>query len=279
MGEIVKKILFLLCVLLSSAAHAFMPQAGTWVVNSEVDGRPGRGIALDVQNNIFVLQIYAYESSGQPTFYLAAGNLSNNSGTANLQRFTGGRYLGSAPLSGTLDKVVGQVQLRFTSGVTGFIKLPGEGEVAISRYNFGYAAAPASLLGYWSLSSVGSLGLNADVVSLSVQGSGTANGNGMVMSSNGLFGCEHQVKGSFAGAVFCVKINSSGQLLAGYRFVYSVNEGEGFSNILGSEDQGLWVRRLTTAAGVGTGIVLRQESLISADQEAALAGYIEQISK
>lgn len=274
-----KKILFLLGILLSSAAQAFMPQAGTWVVTSEVNGLPGRGIALDVQNNIFALQVYAYESSGQPTFYTAVGALSNNAGVADIQRFTGGRYFGSAPMSGTLDKVVGQVRLRFTSGVTGFIQFPGEGEVAISRYNFGYAAAPSSLFGIWSFSSMGSVGLNADVVSLTMQGSATSNGNGLVMSSNGLFGCEHQVRGSFAGGVVCVKINSAGQLLAGYRFVYSVNEGEGLSNISGSADQALWIRRLTTAGGVGTGLVLRQENQVATVNAAVVAAYIEQISQ
>lgn len=274
-----KKILFFLCFIISSAAQAFMPQAGTWVVNSEVDGRPGRGLALDVQNNTFVLQMYAYEASGQPTFYLAVGPLSNNSGSADLQRFTGGRYLGSGAMSGTLDKVVGRMNLRFTSGVTGFIQLPGEGEVAISRFNFGYGAVPSSLMGIWSFSSMGSAGLNADVVSLTVLTSATSNGNGLVMSSSGLFGCEHQVRGSFAGGVICVKINNSGQLLAGYRFVYSVNEGEGLSNIMGSVDQVSWIRRLTTAAGVGTGIVLREENEASAGNEAAVMAYIEQISQ
>lgn len=271
--------MLILCLLVPLVAQAFMPQAGTWVVTSEVNGRPGRGLALDVQNNIFVLQMYAYESSGQPTFYLATGTLANNSGIADLQRFTGGRYLGSAPLSGILDKAVGQVRLRFTSGVAGFIQLPGESEVAISRFNFGYAVAPASLVGYWNFSSIGSAGLNADLVSLSVLGNATNDGNGLVMSSNGLFGCEHQVRGASANTVVCVKINSAGQLLASYRFIYSVNEGEGFSKILGSDDQWLSVRRLTTAGGLGTGIVLREESGSPAVYESILANHIQYSSR
>lgn len=274
-----KKILFLLIFLFSSATHAFMPQSGTWVVSSELDGRPGRGIALDVQNNIFVLQIYAYESSGQPTFYMASGTLSNNAGTGDLQRFKGGRYLGSAPMSGTLDKVLGKVRLRFTSGLSGFIQLPGEGEVAISRFNFGYAAVPASLMGFWSFSSLGTLGLNADLAVLSVQGRATDNGSGVMMNSDGSFACEHQVRGAFAGMVFCVRINYSKKLQAVYRFVYSVNEGEGYSNILDSVDQLMWIRRLTTPGDVGTGIIERQESHVSPDNEAVLAAYIQQISQ
>ena len=279
MGAILRSILFSLWIIFSSAAHAFMPQAGTWVLTSEVNGLPGRGIALDVQNNIFTFSLYAYESSGQPTFYAGAGTLSATRGGPDLPPCPGGRYLGGASQSASLEKSVGQVRVRFTSGVTGFAQLPGEAEVAISRYNFGYAAVPSSLNGIWSLSSLGSLGLYADVVSLTVQGSATSNGNGLVMSSNGLFGCEHQVRGGYAGGVICVKINTSGQLLAAYRFVYSVNEGEGYSNISGSADQVMWVRRLSTASGGGTGIAVGEDNLVTAENEARVAGYIQQISQ
>ena len=40
------------------AARDFTPQAGTWVVSSEVDGKPGRGLAIDVQGNTFFMQVY-----------------------------------------------------------------------------------------------------------------------------------------------------------------------------------------------------------------------------
>lgn len=82
-------------------AHAYMPQAGTWVVTSELDGKPGRGLAIDVQNDTLLMQMYAYEASGEPTFYLAVGKMVDSSATAELTRYTGGRYFGSAALSGT----------------------------------------------------------------------------------------------------------------------------------------------------------------------------------
>jgi hypothetical protein len=43
-------------------------------------------------------------------------------------------------------------------------------------------------------------------------------------------------------------------------FAYSVNEGEGLSGASGSSlNQLLSVRRLTTPAGVGTGLVIKQQ--------------------
>ena len=74
--------------------HAFAPQAGTWVVTSEVDGKPGRGFGIDVQNTTLVMQMYAYEASGQPTFYLAVGQVSDSRTTTPLTRYTGGRHFG-----------------------------------------------------------------------------------------------------------------------------------------------------------------------------------------
>ena len=46
------------------AARDFTPQAGTWVIDAELDGKPGRGLAIDVQGNTVVLQVYGYEANG-----------------------------------------------------------------------------------------------------------------------------------------------------------------------------------------------------------------------
>lgn len=266
-------------VLLSAAwAHAFAPQAGTWVVSSEVDGKPGRGMAVDVQNGTLLLQMYAYESSGQPTFYLAVGSVVDNKVTAPLTRYTGGRYLGSGALSGTAAGSPGNVTVRFTSGTTGYITFPNEPEKAIARFNFGYPAAPSSLKGLWSLTSLGSEGFLGDAVNLTTTGSATSTGNGLVISSDGLFGCEHQVSGNLAGLVLCVKVSSQGQLLRGYAFVYSVNEGEGYSQYQGTgSQQMLFIRRLTTAQGAGTGLAYKSDET-SAGEHPALRFHLSNIA-
>ncbi len=273
-----KKILAAATLLGCGLAHAFMPSNGTWVVTSELNGKPGRGLALDAQNGTLVMQMYAYEPSGQPSFYMTSGALTNNRFSAPLMRYTGGRYLGSGPMSGTEDRNMGQVSMRFTSGVSGFITLPGEQEVAISRFNFGYPAVASSLRGIWTMTSIGSEGLQTLGVELTRQTSATSNGNGLMTSGDSLFGCEHQVRGALAGETLCVWINSSGQILRSYRFVYSVNDGEGTSSTNGNRpNQRLVIKRLTTPQDVGTGIVY-ENSAPAEPVYTALHEHIENLS-
>lgn len=261
------------------AAHAFAPQAGTWVVAAELDGKPGRGLAIDVQNETLVMQVYAYESNGQPSFFLAAGPYSNNQFSGPLTRYEGGRFFGSGARSGVAAGSPGNVNLRFTSGVTGFATFPGEPEKAIIRANFAYPFAPSSLVGIWTFTSIGSEGLVADAVSLGSNIGATSTGNGLVVSSDGLFGCEHQISGSLSGGVLCVKINSQSQLVRSYYFVYSINEGEGFSQRNGNGTQQLmFVRRLTTPRGVGTGVAFKADEASAADFP-AIRAHISEVAR
>ncbi|EER59741.1 conserved hypothetical protein [Acidovorax delafieldii 2AN] len=267
-----KKIVATALLISAGLAHAFAPQAGTWVVSSELDGKPGRGLAIDVQNDTFVMQMYAYESSGQPTFYLASGKIANNQVSAALIRYSGGRYLGSGALSGKEAGNAGTANFRFTSGTTGFVTLPGEPEKAISRFNFGYPFAAPSLVGVWSLTSIGTDGLLSDAVQLATNLGPTSTGNGLVASPDGLFGCEHQISGNLAGSVLCVKINSQGQLQRSYLFTYSVNDGEGYSMRSSSgTQQMLSVRRLANPQGTGTGLVYKAGEPVAAEHPALRA--------
>ncbi len=263
----------MLAALLCSAglANAFMPQAGTWVVTSEVDGKPGRGLAIDVQNDTLLMQMYAYEASGQPTFYLAVGQVSDSKATAPLTRYTGGRYFGSGALSGAEAGNPGNVSLRFTSGTTGFVQFPNEPEKAIARFQFGYPAQASSLKGYWVFNSIGNQGLSTDVVELTQALTATSNGNGILASSDNLFGCEHQTRGSLAGNVLCARVSFNGTLQRSYLMQYSVNEGEGYSVTANSSNQQmLLVRRITDPRGTGTGLTWKsQESEKSAESPAA----------
>jgi hypothetical protein len=126
--------------------------------------------------------------------------------------------------------------------------------------NFGYPAQVESLRGFWMFNSIGSEGIFTDVVELSLQQAPSSNGNGLMASANKLFGCEHQIRGSLAGNVLCVKINSSGTLLRAYLMTYSVNDGEGYS-VTGSSSnqQMLLVRRITAPRGAGTGLIWKND--------------------
>ena len=263
-----KKIVCAFLVFGMGLAHALMPQTGTWVVTSELNGKPGRGIALDVQNDTLVMQIYAYEQSGQPTFYMGVGQINANGfASVPLGRYSGGRYFGSGPQSGSDAGSPGTVALRFTSGTTGFASFPGEPEQAISRFNFAYPFAPASLRGLWTITSLNTTSVFTEAGILSVMGPATANGNGLISSTDGTFFCEHQVRGSSAGLLFCARINVQGQLLRSYALTYTVNEGEGyqFTPSGGQTDYTVFVRRITTPNGIGTGLIFKNEEIANID--------------
>ena len=243
----------------SGLTQAFTPQAGTWIVNSELDGKPGRGLAIDVQKDTFVMQMYAYERTGEPTFYLATGKIANDQVSTSLMRYSSGRYLGSGPLSGKEAGNAGTVNFRFTSDATGFITLPGEQEKEISRFNFGYPFEASSLKGIWSFTSIDSQGrLSSEAYNLTMVVPGTADGNGLVMAADRSFACEHNISGIFKGLTLCIKMNTKGIVEHGYFFKYTINEGEGTkanpSGIMIGETA---VRRLTNSP---TGVMLKSSN-------------------
>ena len=118
----------------SHAARDFTPQAGTWIVSSELDGKPGRGLAIDVQGNTFFMQVFGYEKNGEATFYTATGQMDGNGVTAPLMRYQGGRSFGSGARDAVEDKTVGNVAVRFSNGLKGTVQFPGEPALAIERF-------------------------------------------------------------------------------------------------------------------------------------------------
>lgn len=256
----IKKVALIAGLLGSGIAHAFMPQSGTWVMTSEQNGKPGRGLAIDVQDNTLVLQMYAYEADGKATFYMTSGAIENDSFAAPLNKYKGGRYLGSGDLSGQEDGSPGMVSMRFESGTKGYITLPGEAEKEISRFNFAYGTDPQGLKGIWLFSPLNSVSPVADFVKLERVGAATTNGTGVMGSSDGRFGCEHQVSGGAAGTVLCAKVSATGTLQRGFQFTYSVNDGEGYYvNSAGQRASIATMRRLGNRASIGTGIIIKSE--------------------
>lgn len=132
------------CLLMGNLAQAeqrsFTPQAGTWVVSAEVNGKPGRGLAIDVQEDTFFMQVYNYKANGEATFHTALGELKGNTVTAPLTHYEGGRYFGSGPLTAHEAGNAGNVTITFTSGLTGTVQFPGETPVKIERFLVGDSA-------------------------------------------------------------------------------------------------------------------------------------------
>lgn len=119
----------------SWAARDFTPQAGTWIISEELDGKPGRGLAIDVQGNTFFMQVFGYEKNGDATFYMATGQMDGNTITAPLNRYSGGRSFGSAAKDAVEDGSPGNVTVSFANGLQGTVQFPGEEEVAIQRFH------------------------------------------------------------------------------------------------------------------------------------------------
>ena len=245
----------------AGSALAFMPQAGIWSISPERNGQPGRGFNLDVQNSTLVMQMYGYEKSGAPTFYLSAGQISNNAYTGQLFQYAGGRYMGGPAQSAYETGSAGTVKMRFVSGIKGYITFPGEEEKEIVRYTFAYSTDAASLKGIWMFNGLNSLTPTSDFVILETNIGPTSGGSGLVMSVDGKFGCEQQVSGNLAGTVMCMHFNSSGKVDRGYQFTYSVNDGEGLLiNGAGGVVSAAIARRLANTQAVGTGITLKSSS-------------------
>ena len=126
--------------------------------------------------------------------------------------------------------------------------------------------------------SIGSEGVQTDVAELSSTTAATASGNGLVISANGLFGCEHQTSGNLAGDVLCIKVNSQGTLQRAYAVRYSVNDGEGYSQRSStSAQQMLLVRRVTNPQGAGTGLLWKAGEA-PAPEHPALREHIHHIA-
>lgn len=273
-----KKFVLIGGLLGASMAQAFAPQAGTWVITDENNGQPGRGMSLDVQGDKLVLQMYAYDSFGAPAFYLASGDIKDNQFTGKLHQYRGGRYFGSDALVGEEVGDAGNVKLRFESGTKGYVTFPREGEKGISRFQFKYDTKPDDLKGQWLFTTIGDLGITTEFYKLDTLTDGSASGTGKMSTEDGRFGCENIIYGEHAGKVQCVKRDANSLIMRVYTFNYSVNDGEGQAGTLSKPvTDMLYVRRLTTIDGVGTGIVANNPAAPSIDSlsKAQLANEVK----
>lgn len=133
-------------------AHAFQPESGLWVVSEEVDGKPGRGFNLDVQGDTLVLSFYGYLQNGAAQWYLASGPVQNNQFNGSLEKYEGGKALGSGQRQSARGTgSAGMARIAFKTADTGTITLPGEPEKAIQRFNFNRPTPTSSLAGTFTL--------------------------------------------------------------------------------------------------------------------------------
>ena len=126
----------------SWAANTITPQNGNWIISNELTGKPGRGMGIDVQDGIFVMQVYNYRQDGSATFHLATGSINDNKVVAPLKEYKNGPFFGSSPRNGTETANAGEVKIEFTSRTTATIQFPGEEIKEMHRFN--YEGTPAT---------------------------------------------------------------------------------------------------------------------------------------
>ena len=57
------------------AANTITPQNGNWIITNELTGKPGRGMGIDVQDGIFLMQLYNYNKDGWPWWLMRKNQL------------------------------------------------------------------------------------------------------------------------------------------------------------------------------------------------------------
>lgn len=234
-----------------------MPATGLWGISAELNGSPGRGFQIEVENEIVVLSYYGYRADGSSVFYNAVGPINNNRFSAPLMEYRGGTALGAGFRNGAEAGSPGTVTLDFRTGKSGTITLPGEGPKAVVKFGFGYAPTPEGLFGTYLLTYVGSNFINSDFYTLTrALGSSTSTGNGIAVNPAGNFGCENQTSGPLAGSVLCVEANNSPNDDY-YSFKMSGDRGAGVGTwraIADTASYSLFVTRTHTRTGRLTGI-------------------------
>jgi hypothetical protein len=149
--NLMKRLMVVALLMFMSLAHAYSPEAGLWVIDEENNGLPGRGFVFDVQGRTLVVAFYGYGTSGSPTWYLSAGQVSNNVFSGSLDTYAGGMAFGANRHSAYSTGSSGTVAISFSSASRGAIILPGEGAKAISRVNFARPSDPNSYEGAYVL--------------------------------------------------------------------------------------------------------------------------------
>jgi hypothetical protein len=124
------------CNTTTALPGSIVPQTGLWAVSAEVNGRPGRGFAIELNHGILSLTLFGYETAGESGFWQATGALNGGSFSGNLNYYNNGTYLGGSARSATLAGVAGTVTIQFADGANGTIKLPGESAKAISKLSW-----------------------------------------------------------------------------------------------------------------------------------------------
>lgn len=245
----------------SAIASAFTPAGGLWGFTNELNGQPGRGFQLTVENDTLVFYYYGYDSDGKGNYMFASGPLVGGSVfSAQLLVCRGGTVMGTAYKAANCTDGPGKVSMNFSSGEKGTITLPGEAPKPISRFNFGYTDGPEALLGEFLFAYKATTFSNVDIYKLTTKTGIVTNmsgmvGTGIVSNVDYTFGCEfYPINGPFRSVYVCTEATQSdNDDIYIFRMVGDRGSGTGtWYGDTGSYVHPTQVLRLATAKGTRT---------------------------
>lgn len=124
---------------ISAPAFAVIPASGLWVVDGELNGKPGRGVQVDTQGGeIMIVSYFGYKPSGESAFMQAVGKLDeNNFFSADLIEYKNGTTLTGGVQEAEVAKNHGKMTLQLSSSTEGVMRLPGvDTEKKIKRFAY-----------------------------------------------------------------------------------------------------------------------------------------------
>lgn len=279
------KTLALGCLLGASAvASAFTPVGGLWGFTNELNGQPGRGFQLTVENDVLVFYYYGYDNDGSGNYMFASGPLVNGSVfTGQLLTCRGGTVMGAAYKAATCSDGPGKVTMTFASGEKGTITLPGEAPKAINRFNFGYADGPDALLGEFLFAYKGTTTSFSEFYTVTKKTGeksdfGNGLGTGRVTNAANSFACEYaEVADVWKQVYVCTELSGS-QYDDVYVFRMVGDRGTGVGTWYGSSTvYPLQVLRVATRTLTRTGAydevgppMMKPKSVAEGDAEVAV---------
>src|SRR5688572_10064022 len=142
--------LFVLVVLfvagLSQSARAMLPESGWyWNPNQSV-----RGFNIEIQDNLLFVAAFAYDSAGNPTWWVAGGAMqSDRSFVAPASRVSGGQCFGCPPSSPSVAPA-GTISITFSNEGAATVTFQNE-VMQVQRQDFAnLTGRPDGLYGEWS---------------------------------------------------------------------------------------------------------------------------------
>ena len=253
------------------------PQTGYWWNASE----PGRGFAVEVQNNAMFLAGYMYDATGNPVWYSSMGNMTSPTlFQGNWVQYGNGQTLtGGFRSAGIVNGNAGSIVLQFASSSAASLTLPDGRQIPLTRFAFAIPVISAS----------GSFPIDTALANLVTNGfrsqialSGTF--QGQVATGTGTFLSGAAVTTSFEGlAAVGVRTNIVGSMTAGgvTQSVYAGNVGffdKNFRPLGQVDDDGTYYVQNTfsgwpAAAKVGDAGQLGTATLYADSRKMTLTGH------